>query len=136
MGLRAQNNSNVDFEDIFSSTGSSGAGQEAAPSSWNGVGASGGTTYDYTSPLGEFRVHKFTSTSATPFSAPGSFNRKVKYIIVGGGGGGGSPAGPTGAGGAGGGGAGAVLDATNGPGNSGSGIDLSLIHISEPTRPY
>ena len=92
---------------------------------WNGVGASGGTTYDYTSPLGEFRVHKFTSTSATPFSAPGSFNRKVKYIIVGGGGGGASPIGPTGASGSGGGGAGAVLDATNGPGNSGSGIDLT-----------
>ena len=37
----------------------------AAEAGWNGVGASGGTTYDYTCPLGEFRVHKFTSTSAT-----------------------------------------------------------------------
>ena len=91
---------------------------------WNGVGASGGTTYDYSSPLGEFRVHKFTSTSATPFSAPGSFDRKVKYIVVGAGGGGSTP-GHGGGGGSGGGGAGAVLDATNGPGNSGSGIDLT-----------
>ena len=96
-----------------------------AEAAWNGVGASGGTTYDYTSPLGNFRVHKFTSTSATPFSAPGDFDRKVKYIVVGAGGGGGAPAGPTGAGGAGGGGAGAVHDATNGPGNTGSGIDLT-----------
>ena len=62
-----------------------------APTGWNGVGASGGTTYDYTSPVGQYRIHKFTSTSATPFSAPGSFNRKVKYIIIGGGGGGSSP---------------------------------------------
>ena len=59
-----------------------GAGGNAvaggADGGWNGTAASGGTTYDYTSPLGEFRVHKFTSTSATPFSAPGDFDRKVK----------------------------------------------------------
>ena len=62
--------------------GATGLSQHtAAGGGWNGVGASGGTTYDYTSPLGEFRVHKFTSTSATPFSAPASFDRKVKYII-------------------------------------------------------
>ena len=95
-----------------------------AEAAWNGVGASGGTTYDYTSPLGNFRVHKFTSTSATPFSAPGDFDRKVKYIIVGAGGGGSTP-GHGGGGGSGGGGAGAVHDATNGPGNTGSGIDLT-----------
>ncbi len=124
MGLRAQNNSNVDFEDIFSSTGTSGAGQEAGPSSWNGVGASGGTTYDYTSPVGQYRIHKFTSTSATPFSAPGSFNRKVKYIIVGGGGGGSCPD-HGGGGGAGGGGAGALHDLTDGDHIDGSGVNLT-----------
>ena len=124
MGLRAQNNSNVDFEDIFSSTGTSGAGQEAAPTNWNGVGASGGTTYDYTSPVGQYRIHKFTSTSATPFSAPGSFNRKVKYIIVGGGGGGSCPD-HAGGGGAGGGGAGALHDLTDGDHIDGSGVDLT-----------
>ena len=105
-----------------------GAGGNAvaggAAGGWNGTAASGGTTYDYTSPLGEFRVHKFTSTSATPFSAPGDFNRKVKYIVVGAGGGGSTP-GHGGGGGSGGGGAGAVHDLTNGPGNSGSGIDLT-----------
>ena len=95
-----------------------------APTGWNGVGASGGTTYDYTSPVGQYRIHKFTSTSATPFSAPGSFNRKVKYIIIGGGGGGSSPD-HGGGGGSGGGGAGAVHDLTDGDHLTGSGIDLS-----------
>ena len=32
-----------------------------APTGWNGVGASGGTTYDYTSPVGQYRIHKFNT---------------------------------------------------------------------------
>ena len=100
------------------------AAAASASDPWNGVGASGGTTYDYTSPLGEFRVHKFTSTSATPFSAPGDFDRKVKYIVVGGGGGGSCPD-HGGGGGAGGGGAGALHDLTNGDHVTGSGVDLT-----------
>tara|TARA_R100001594_G_scaffold149627_1_gene208022 strand:- start:2890 stop:4218 length:1329 start_codon:yes stop_codon:yes gene_type:complete len=124
MGLRAQNNPNNPFEDIFSSTGTNAAGARAAPTGWNGTGASGGTTYDYTSPEGEYRIHKFTSTSATPFSAPAAFDRKIKYIIVGGGGGGSSPD-HDGGGGAGGGGAGALHDLTDGDHLTGSGIDLT-----------
>ena len=122
MGIKSLNPAEPYFN-FFAKSGK-GAGVIGDPPDWNGVGASGGTTYDYTSPVGEFRIHKFTSTSATPFSAPGDFDRKVKYVIVAGGGGGSTP-GHAGGGGSGGGGAGAVHDLTNGPGNTGSGIDLT-----------
>ena len=119
------NNPAAYYFNMFGNTGKNAATAPAGDTTgWNGVGASGGTTYDYTSPVGEYRIHKFTSTSATPFSAPAAFNRKIKYIIVGGGGGGSCPDHP-GGGGAGGGGAGALHDLTNGDNVTGSGVDLT-----------
>ncbi len=123
MSIRSLGDPSVPYNAIYKQTGN-GAAPVPPPSGWNGVGASGGTSYDYTSPAGQYRIHKFTSTSATPFSAPGSFDRKIKYIVVGGGGGGSCPD-HGGGDGAGGGGAGALHDLTDGDHVDGSGIDLT-----------
>ena len=81
MGLRAVNNPNSSFEDVFSNTG-----KEAATNLPYPFTASGGTTATYTDPTGSYQSHTFTE--------PGSFIVEgepgtVDYLVVGGGGAGG-----------------------------------------------
>ena len=100
--------------------------------------ASGGIINDYTSGSDVYRSHTFVSSGAFQVESVG-VDGTVDLLVVGGGGGGGSNI-------AAGGGAGGMRSFSSVPLTAGSfpvvmgaggakDIDLSLIHISEPTRP-
>ena len=92
MGLRALNNPNSSFEDVFSNTGILVAAVSL-------VEATGGTT---TTPGDGYKYHFFTSTGSNPFNV--SVGGSIEYVLIAGGG-----SGADRGDGAGGGGAGGVL---------------------------
>ncbi len=94
MGLRALNNPNSSFEDVFSNTGILVA---AVPVSL--VEATGGTT---TTPGDGYKYHFFTSPGSNPFNV--TTGGSIEYVLIAGGG-----SGADRGNGAGGGGAGGVL---------------------------
>ncbi len=94
MGLRALNNPNSSFEDVFSNTGILVA---AVPVSL--VEATGGTT---TTPGDGYKYHFFTSPGSNPFNV--TTGGSIEYVLIAGGG-----SGADRGDGAGGGGAGGVL---------------------------
>jgi len=96
MGLRALNNPNSSFEDVFSNTGAIAPG---ASSPSPAVEATGGTT---TTPGDGYKYHFFTSTGSNPFNV--TAGGSIEYLLIAGGG-----SGADRGNGAGGGGAGGVL---------------------------
>ena len=112
MGLRALNNTESPFEDVFSGTGGI-ANAEGAPAT--GMNASGGTTQTYTTPTGLYKSHTFLSPGTFIVSSvgPSAPKNEIDYLLVGGGGAGGVDRYDNRAGG--GGGAGAVVYKTGIP---------------------
>ena len=88
MGLRALNNTDSSFEDVFSGTG--GIANLPAPPA-TGMDASGGTTQIYTTPTGLYKSHTFLSPGTFIVSSvgPSAPKNEIDYLLVGGGGAGG-----------------------------------------------
>ena len=101
--IRSLGNKIASFRNRFGNTGFNAA--TPPPES---LEASGGTKINYNN----VNYHVFKSPA--PFSAPGSFDTNINYIILGGGGGAGYSS-PSGNGGPGGGGAGALIDKSSVP---------------------
>ena len=106
MGLRALNNPNSSFEDVFSNTGTMAGATSPSPE----VEATGGTA---TTPGDGYKYHFFTSTGSNPFNV--TVGGSIEYVLIAGGG-----SGADRGNGAGGGGAGGVL---------GNGMDFQHQHI-------
>ncbi len=100
MSIRSQGNPSIKYASVWSKTGKGGVGPPPTPP----FAATGGTTYTFTQPGGDYKAHVFTSSGSFVVSSLG--DGEVDILVVGAGGGG-SSGGPGGSGG--GGGAGAVI---------------------------
>ena len=110
MGIRALGNPAVSYAAKWLQTGKGAEGTNVPP--LEGHTATGGTTTEYTDPVGNWKAHKFTSPGTFTISALGEYGNNVEYMAIGGGGAGGGGPGRDRSGG---GGAGAIRTSSSWP---------------------
>ena len=153
MGVKSLGNALASFGYKFGTTGLEASSPNETPPV--NLTASGGNVINtYTVDGVGYKAHTFTSSGSFVISSSGNVTTTYDVLVLGGGGGGGDGAGRTGGGGAGalkflpqpvspgtssvtiGAGGAGPQSGEDGSPSSFASITLSLIHISEPTRPY